>query len=197
MAGATQPNMAGWTGLSPLLKSQAVRPTGDVFVREELQAAVPVAVARERLLTQLRVDGLQAAASTVLEFGGSALPGGGNHVADGSGGRGGMAARPTLRVRVHALPANARGLFTVVPIRWFVDGLGHGQPILDVNVEVGPALTIDTTLLLLIGLYRPLASRVDQGLGEWRADRIPADFLTSVAAVVESERASSHAELSI
>jgi hypothetical protein len=165
-----------------------------VFVREELRLALPVAVARERILTQLRTDGLQAASAAALELGRTASGSDGHRAGDSSGHREGTVPRPSPHLSVHTLPANTRGHVTVIPIRWFVDDMGHGQPLLDVNLEVAPAQTADTTLLLLDGLFRPITSSTDQGLHQQSVRRIPRDLLATIAALVASSPASHDAE---
>lgn len=144
---------------------------------------MPVAVARDRILTQLRTDGLQAASSAALELGRTASSSHRHRAGNGSGRNQETVTHHTPQVRVHALPANTRGSVTVIPIRWFVDSLGTGQPLLDVNLEIGPAETTDTTLLLLAGLYRPIRS-TSQGLDQENADRTPRDLLTTIAALL-------------
>ncbi len=166
------------------MEQRAAAANWNMFVREELQLAVPVAVARQRILTQLRTDGLQATSSAALDLGRTASSSDGHRAGNGSGRGEGTVTRNTPQVRVHALPANTRGSFTVVPIRWFVHDVGDGQPLLDANLEIGPAETANTTLLLLVGLFRPIGSGTDQGLDQQNADRTPRDLLTTIAALL-------------
>ena len=125
-----------------------------MFVREQLHLPVPVAVVRERLLTQLQTDGLYAASSVALNRGPSTIRGDGDR---GSGD--GKVAFKSRHLTVHTLTPYARGPVTVLPVRWFTDGAGDGQPSLDANLEFGPSETDATTQLLLVGVFRPMPPR--------------------------------------
>jgi hypothetical protein len=138
-----------------------------VFVREQLHLQVPVAVVRERLLTQLQADGLYTASSEALNRGPSTIDGDGNKGdghssgdgqvrADGQAGGDGKVAFESRHLTVHTLTPYARGPVTVLPIRWFTDEAGDGQPSLDANLEFGPSETDATTQLLLAGVFRPV-----------------------------------------
>jgi hypothetical protein len=63
-------------------------------------------------------------------------------------------------VTVQTLAPYQRGPSTIVPIRWFINDAGDGRPVLDANIEFGPAQTDATTLLLLVGTAR---SHIDHG----------------------------------
>jgi hypothetical protein len=168
-----------------------------VFVREQLHLPVPVAVVRERLLTQLRTDGLYAASSAALNRGPSTIHGNGDKGdghssgyrqvrADGQVGGDGKVAFESRRLTVHTLTPYARGPVTVLPIRWFTDGAGDGRPSLDANLEFGPSETDATTQLLLVGVFRPMArdSLIDHGVQQRISRNTARRFLTKVAALV-------------
>jgi hypothetical protein len=174
-----------------------------VFVREELQLAVPVTVVRERILTQLRTDGLHAASSAALHLGRSTLGGDGSGTRDGQArgdrqARGdGAVTRPSPHLSVHTVPAYTRGPVTVVPIRWCINGVGDGQPVLDANLEIGPAENTDTTLLLLVGLFRPVGSSTDHGQHQQTVRGAPHNLLTTVAALLALTPTSNGVEHSV
>ena len=152
-----------------------------MFVREQLHLPVPVAVVRERLLTQLQTDGLYAASSVALNRGPSTIHGDGDR---GSGD--GKVAFKSRHLTVHTLTPYARGPVTVLPIRWFTDGAGDGQPSLDANLEFGPSGTDATTQLLLVGVFRPMPpdSQIDHGVQQRISRNTARRFLTKVAALV-------------
>jgi hypothetical protein len=168
----------------------------EVFVREQLHFPIPVAVVRERLLIELQTDGLYAASSEALNRGPSTIHGDGDkggghssgygHVrADGQVGGDGKV--PSSRhLTVHTLTPYARGPVTVLPIRWFTDGAGDGQPSLDANLESGPWKTDATTQLLLVGVFRPMPpdSQIDHGVQQRISGNTARRFLTKVAALV-------------
>jgi hypothetical protein len=155
-----------------------------VFVREGLELAVPVTVVRERILTQQRADGLHAVSSAALDLG-RRTPGSDGHSTGDSPDRDGETmTRRAPQLSVHTLPATTRGPVTIVPIRWLIDDVGDGQPVLDADLEIGPAETADTTLLQLVGIFRPIVSRTDPIPHQQWADRIPRDLLTTVAALL-------------
>jgi hypothetical protein len=168
-----------------------------VFVREQLHLPVPVAVVRERLLTQLQTDGLYAASSEALNRGPSTIhadgdkgyghsSGYGQGRADGQVGGDGKVAFESRHLTVHTLTPYARGPVTVLPIRWFTDGAGDGRPSLDANLEFGPSETDATTQLLLVGVFRPMApdSLIDHGVQQRISRNTARRFLTKVAALV-------------
>jgi hypothetical protein len=174
-----------------------------VFVREELELAMPVAVAREWILTQLRADGLHTASSAALDLGRSILEsnGSGTHDEQTHGDRhirgDGAVTRPSPHLSVHTLPAYTRGPVTVVPIRWCINGVGDGQPLLDANLEIGPAENTDTALLLLVGLFRPMGSSTDHGPHQQAVRGTPRNLLTTVAALLALNPTSNGVEHSV
>src|SRR4249919_384529 len=98
-----------------------------MFVREQLQLPVPVAVVRERLLTQLQTDGLDAASSEALNRGPSTIHGDGDKGdghstgygqlrADGQVGGEGKVAFESGHLTLHTLTPYERGPVTVLPI---------------------------------------------------------------------------------
>ena len=174
-----------------------VRFNQEVFVREQLHLPVPVAVVRERLLTQLQTDGLYAASSEALNRGPSTIHGDGDKGdghssgygqvrADGHLGGEGKVAFESGHLTVDTLTPYARGPVTVLPIRWFTDGAGDGQPSLDANLEFGPSGTDATTQLLMMGVFRPMPpdSQIDHGVQQRISRNTARRFLTKVAALV-------------
>jgi hypothetical protein len=169
----------------------------DVFVREQLRLPVPVAVVRERLLTQLQTDGLYAASSEALNGEPSTIDGDGDKGDGHSGGYGqvrvdgqfggdGKVAFESGHLTVDTLTPYARGPVTVLPIRWFTDGAGDGRPSLDANLEFGPSGTDATTQLLLMGVFRPMPpdSQIDYGVQQRISRNTARRFLTKIAALV-------------
>jgi hypothetical protein len=174
-----------------------VRFNQEVFVREQLHLLVPVAVVRERLLIQLQADGLYAASSEALNRGLSTIHGDGDKGDDHSSGYGqvradgqfggdGKVAFASGHLTVDTLTPYARGPVTVLPIRWFTDGAGDGQPSLDANLEFGPSGTDATTQLLMMGVFRPMPpdSQIDHGVQQRISRNTARRFLTQVAALV-------------
>jgi hypothetical protein len=168
-----------------------------VFVREQLHLPIPVAVVRERLLTQLQTDGLYAASSAALNRGPSTIHGDGDKGdghssgygqvrADGQVGGDGKVAFESRHLTVDTLTPYARARVTVLPIRWFSDGAGDGQPSLDANLEFGPSETDATTKLLLVGVFRPMPpdSQIDYGMQQRISRNTARRFLTKIAALV-------------
>ena len=168
----------------------------DVFVREQLHLPLPVAVVRERLLTQLQTDGLYAASSEALNRGPSIIHGDGDKGDGHNSGHGhsradgqvgdGKVAFESRRLTVHTLTPYARGPVAVLPIRWFTDGAGDGRPSLDANLEFGPSETDATTQLLLVGVFRPMApdSQIDDGVQQRMSRYTARLLLTKIAALV-------------
>jgi hypothetical protein len=167
-----------------------------VFVREQLQLQVPIAVVRERLLIQLQTDGLYTASSEALSDGPSTIHGygdkGDGHSsgygqvrADGQVGGDGKVAFESRHLTVDTLPPYVRGPVTVLPIRWITDGARDGQPSLDANIECGPE-TNATTKLLLVGVFRPMPpdSQIDYGMQQRISRNTARRFLTKIAALV-------------
>ena len=168
-----------------------------MFVREQLHLPVPVAVVRERLLTQLQTDGLYAASSVALNRGPSTIHGDGDKGDGHSSGYGQVRADGQLggdrkvafesgHLTVDTLTPYARGPVTVLPVRWFTDGAGDGQPSLDANLEFGPSGTDATTQLLMMGVFRPMPpdSQIDHGMQQRISRNTARRFLTKVAALV-------------
>ena len=152
---------------------------------------MPVAVARDRILTQLRADGLHAASSAALDIVRPTPDSNGQRTRDRPDRDVKTMTRRTPQLSVHTLPATARGPVTVIPIRWFIDGVADGQPILDADLEVRPAETTDTTLLRLVGIFRPTGSSTDQGRHQQSVRCIPCHLLTTVAALLALNSTSS------
>jgi hypothetical protein len=162
-----------------------------MFVREQLRLPVPVAVVRERLLTQLRTDGLDAASSEALNRGPSTIGDGhssgyGQVRADGQVAGEGKVAFESCHLTLHTLTPYERGPVTVLPIRGFTDGAGDGQPSLDANLEFGPSETDTTTQLLLVGVFRSMTpdSQIDHGVQKRISSYTVRHFLTKIAALV-------------
>jgi hypothetical protein len=169
----------------------------DVFVREQLQLQVPVAVVRERLLIQLQTDGLYTASSEALNRRPSTIhrdgdkgdghgSGDGQVRTDGQVGGDGKVAFESRHLTVDTLPPYVRGPVTVLPIRWITDGARDGQPSLDANLEFGPSETDATTKLLLVGVFRPMPpdSQIDYGMQQRVSRNTARRFLTKIAALV-------------
>ena len=150
-----------------------------------------MAVARERILSALRTDGLHAASFAALDLGtvgrDAHSTGDGQARGDGTVGR-------RSHLSVHTLTAYSRGLVTVVPIRWLIDEVGDGQPLLDANLEIGPVETAETTLLLLVGVVRRIGSSTDQSLHQQDLRRAPRNLLATVAALLALSPTSKDAE---
>jgi hypothetical protein len=173
-----------------------VRFSQDVFVREQLHLPIPVAVVRERLLTQLQTDGLYAASSEALNRGPNIIHGDGDQGDGHNSGHGhgradgqvgdGKVAFESRHLTVHTLTPYARGPVAVLPIRWFTDGAADGRPSLDANLEFGPSETDATTQLLLVGMFRPMApdSQIDHGAQQRISRNTARLLLTKIAALV-------------
>ena len=118
-----------------------------MILREETVLDAPAMLVQQRLVEQLRVDGLAAASSASFDQEHTLLV------------RAGVAG-VTKAVSMVTLPPHLRGDVTVIPIRWVATGvLGELFPSLEANLEVGP--TEDgRTLLVLVGSYRPPLGRV-------------------------------------
>ena len=124
-----------------------------MFVEEVMRLGVPIALAQERLLAYLLVDGLQTASSDAFTDGQSRL------VHAGFAGL-------RKQVSVQSLPAYLRGDTTVIPIRWVATGpVADLFPPLDANVELDPAEG-RTSQLALRGSYRPPLGRVGESLDQ-------------------------------
>jgi hypothetical protein len=124
-----------------------------VFVEEVMPIAVPVGVARERLLAFLQVDGLQAVSSDAFSEGLALLL------------RAGFAGL-SKQVAVQHMPAYLRGDTIVIPIRWVATGpVGGLFPPLDANLELDPAEG-GTSRLGLRGSYRPPLGRIGASLDQ-------------------------------
>ena len=168
-----------------------------MFVREQLQLQVPVAVVCERLLIQLQTDGLYAASSEALNRGPSTNDGDGGKGDGHSSGDGQIRAQEQVggdgkvgfegrHLTVETLTPYPRGPVTVLPIRWITDGAGDGQPSLDANLEFGPSETDATTQLLLVGVFRRMAtdSQIDYGMQQRISRNAARRFLTKIATLV-------------
>ena len=124
-----------------------------MFVDEGMLLGVPVAVALQRLMAYLQIDGLQSAGSAAFNEGQAVLL------------RAGFAGL-TKQVAVQNLPAYFRGDTTVIPIRWIATGpAGDLFPALDANLELDPA-EAGTTRLTFRGSYRPPLGRLGAALDQ-------------------------------
>jgi hypothetical protein len=121
-----------------------------VMFRESMTAAAPVAVAQQRLLTRLNLDGLQPQASRA--------------VADGAEVLLRAAVGPISKtVAVSSVAPYLREDTVVFPIRWVATGpLGTLLPSLEANIELSPTSDPDPghTVIVFIGSYRPPFGRV-------------------------------------
>jgi hypothetical protein len=145
-----------------------------VFVRAEALLLAPVALVQERVLAELHGDGLHTAAASALDGGQGVLHDAGNVV------------RCEL-VAVRTAAAFARGIVTVVPMRWFTSGeFEEGQPTLDANLEFGPT-DVHATRLVLIGICHPpqTATETARTSVQQRFARVTAQtFLAQIATLV-------------
>jgi hypothetical protein len=146
-----------------------------VFVREETLLSAPVTLVQQRVLAQLDDDGLHAAAAAAIDDGQRAL--------QEAGHTGGY--EP---VTVHTLAAYPRGVVTVIPIRWYTLGaLTEHQPTLDANLELDAA-TLETTRLVLTGIYRPprlaLGQPAESSVQSRVARRTAERFLAQIAGLM-------------
>jgi len=118
-----------------------------VILREETVLDAPPLLVQQRLIEQLRLDGLEVASAASFDDERTLLV------------RAGVAG-VTKSVAMASLPAYLRGDVTVIPIRWVATGpLGELFPTLEANLEVSP--TDDgRTLLVLVGSYRPPLGRL-------------------------------------
>lgn len=113
-----------------------------MFLAEEVPLALSAATARRRLVGYLRDEGLQNA--SVEAFGE------GRHLLIRAG-----VAGLSKEVQVQVLPAYMHGDTMVAPLRWVATGpTGAMFPQLDANLEVAP-VDADTSILRLMGTYRP------------------------------------------
>ena len=146
-----------------------------MFVTAAAELAVPMEVAKDRLLTLLHADGgLQDAASAAFGAGETVLL------------RAGFAGVSKL-VAVHSVPAYLRGDTTVIPLRWVATGpAGELFPAMDADLELDP--TPDGHCrLTLSGNYRPPLGQLDVRLDQvlHRATRATArSLLTRVGRVI-------------
>ncbi len=146
-----------------------------MFVEDVTPIMLPVAVAQERLLAFLQVDGLQSASADAFSKGQVLLM------------RAGFAGL-SKQVNVQNLPPYPRGETTVVPIRWVATGpMADLFPPLDANLELDPAEG-GTSRLALRGIYRPPLGRIGATLDRFvlhRAARATADdFLSQVSRAI-------------
>jgi hypothetical protein len=168
-----------------------------VFVRELLHLPIPVAVVRERLLTQLQTDGLYTASSEALNRGPSTTHGyggkGDSHIsgdgqirAQGQVGGDRKVGFESRHLTVETLTPYPRGSVTVLPIRWITDGARDGQPSLDANLEFGPSETDATTQLLLVGVFRTMTPdrQIDYGVQQRISRDTARHFLTKIETLV-------------
>ena len=119
-----------------------------VFVSESLTVDVPLALARNAVLSFLRVGDLDSVAAAAFGEGATVLA---------RAGVGGM----SKMVAVQSIPAYQRGAVTVVPLRWVATGpLTGAFPMLDANLELTAAKA--QTTLTMIGSYRPPLGKVGE-----------------------------------
>ena len=114
--------------------------SGGVFMSDHVLVGAPVDQARQRLLAQVRRDGLHGAVAGAFA------------VRDGLPGAG--AAAPERKLTVHTLPSYLNGAVTVIPLRWYTSSTVDDRfPVVDANIELQQAET-GTSRLGLTGIYR-------------------------------------------
>ncbi len=138
-----------------------------MFVHEQVEVAVPVTVARQRLLALLGNDGLSRVSDAAVADGGDAL------LKAGIG-------MLTKTVHVQWLPPYTRGDTTVLAFSWFATGqFGELFPALDANLEV-QAVDPATTRLTLAGSYRPPIGHLGRALDDAILHRVAIATISSV-----------------
>lgn len=113
---------------------------------DEVLVGAPVDQARQRLLAQVRRDGLHAAVAGAFAdrdlLPGSAVP-----------------AAHDRKLTVHTLPSYLSGAVTVIPLRWYTNSTFDDRfPVVDANIELQQAEP-GTSRLGLTGIYRPATGK--------------------------------------
>ena len=145
--------------------------SGRVFMSDHVLVGAPVDQARQRLLAQVRRDGLSAAAAGAF--------------ADRDGLPGlGAAAEHDRTLTVHTLPSYLNGAVTVIPLRWYTSSTVDDRfPVVDANIELQQAEP-GTSRLGLTGIYRPAPGHPDTGGDQDDARATIRRFLKRLATIL-------------
>jgi hypothetical protein len=115
---------------------------------DEVLVAAPVNQARQRLLAQVRRDGLHAAVAGAFADR-DRLPGGCEPAAC------------DRKLTVQTLPSYLSGAVTVIPLRWFTSPTFDDRfPVVDANIELQQADS-GTSRLGLTGIHRPTTGQLN------------------------------------